>query len=62
MLLAQTSSHVYRRGAEVLYLCGIVALVIVVPILLGSFVGQVAPHGGYEWKLGLIFVHDRRRC
>ncbi|MHB9078015.1 MAG: protein translocase subunit SecD [Pirellulaceae bacterium] len=39
-----------------LYMLGVLALVIVLPIFLGSVVAKWLRMRGYEWKLGLIFV------
>ena len=56
VLMAQEQTTFTGGVFKFLYFIAIVALVIVLPIMLGSFVAKWLRMRGYEWKLGLIFV------
>ena len=56
VLMAQEQSTFTDGVFKFLYFIGIVALVIVLPIMLGSMLAKALRMRGYEWKLGLIFV------
>ena len=56
VLMAQEQSTFSDGLLKILSFLGIVALVIVLPIILGSMLAKSLRMRGYEWKLGLIFV------
>ncbi len=56
VLIAQQQSTFSDGVFKFLYLLGVVLLVIVLPIVLGSMLANWLRMRGYAWKLGLIFV------
>jgi SecD/SecF fusion protein len=56
VLMAQEQSTFTDGVFKFLYFFGVLALVIVLPIVLGSMLAKALRMRGYEWKLGLIFV------
>ncbi|MHB8862983.1 MAG: protein translocase subunit SecD [Pirellulaceae bacterium] len=56
VLMAQEQSPFFEGVFKFLYMAGVLLLVIVLPIVLGSVLAKWLRMRGYEWKLGLIFV------
>ncbi|MCU0962800.1 MAG: protein translocase subunit SecD, partial [Pirellulaceae bacterium] len=55
LLWAQTQTTLSDGVFKVLYFIGVVLLVIVLPLVLGSMIARALRMRGYEWRLGLIF-------